>query len=141
MQDLIVTFPGGKKVDARLGEFMIHTDQPKSVGGEGTAPSPLSYCLASLGACAGYYVLAYLQARDLPTQGLKLIQKHETDSKKGHVVKIRMILQVPAGVSEEHVGPMIRSAEKCAVKNLIEKRPEIEIVTGVVDESSPNTPE
>ena len=64
--DLTVTFPGGKKVDAEIAGKLIRTDQPRDEGGEGTAPSPYDYCLAAMGTCAGFYVLSYLQARELP---------------------------------------------------------------------------
>jgi len=34
---LEVTFPGGKRVDAKIGKFTIKTDQPVWSGGEGSA--------------------------------------------------------------------------------------------------------
>ena len=71
--DLLVTLPGGKKVDAKFGDFTVRTDQPVKNGGQGTAPSPLEYCLAALGACAGYYVLAYLSSRDLPFENVQIV--------------------------------------------------------------------
>jgi ribosomal protein S12 methylthiotransferase accessory factor len=127
MADLVVTFPGGKKVDAHIGEFTVRTDQPVQAGGEGSAPSPFLYCLVAMGTCAGIYVLSYLQARGLPTEGMKILQTHESDPRTGRIGKVRMELVLPKGVGSEHHPALVRSAEKCAVKKLIEQPPEFEI--------------
>jgi putative redox protein len=47
--DIIVTFPGGKRVDAQAGEFTLRTDQSRDHGGDGSAPEPFTLFLASLG--------------------------------------------------------------------------------------------
>src|SRR5215471_4208280 len=59
--DIEVSFPGGKRVDAQVGEFAIRTDQPEALGGAGTAPTPYDLFLASLATCAGIYVLGFCQ--------------------------------------------------------------------------------
>ncbi len=130
--DLIVSFPGGKRVDAQMGDFIVRTDQPVKEGGEGEEPSPFMYCLASLATCAGFYVLSYLQARDLPIAGIKLVQSHEVDTTTGRMKKISMEILVPPGIDVKHHQPMIRSAEKCAVKKLIEQGPEFQIVAKTI---------
>ena len=64
--EMTVVFSGGKKIDAQIGKHVIKTDQPRKEGGEGTAPAPFAYCLASMGTCAALYVYKYLESRDLP---------------------------------------------------------------------------
>jgi len=129
--DLIVTFPGGKKVDAEYGGHVVRTDQPVVEGGEDTAPSPFLYCLAAMGTCAGFYVLSYLQARDLPTEGVRIIQSHQANE-KGKLIKVGMTVELPPEIDEKHHKPIVRSAEQCTVKKLIEDRPEFSIKTGAV---------
>jgi len=128
--DLTVTFPGGKKVDAEYGGYVVRTDQPVAEGGQDTAPSPFLYCLAAMGTCAGFYVLSYLQARGLPTEGVRIIQSHEADE-KGKLAKIGITIQLPPEIDEKHHKPIARSAGQCTVKKLIEERPEFEIKTEV----------
>jgi putative redox protein len=128
--DLIVTFPGGKKVDAEYGGYVVRTDQPVAEGGQDTAPSPFLYCLAAMGTCAGFYVLSYLQARGLPTEGVRIIQSHEANE-KGKLIKIGMTIELPPEIDEKHHKPIVRSAEQCTVKKLIEERPEFAIKTEV----------
>ncbi len=47
--EMKITFPGGEKVNAEINGMVIPTDQPVETGGEGAAPSPFDYFLASLG--------------------------------------------------------------------------------------------
>ncbi|HUU01502.1 MAG TPA: OsmC family protein [Myxococcota bacterium] len=129
LKRLTVTFPGGKKVDGVYGNFTIHTDQPVDEGGEGTAPEPFTYMLASLGTCAGIYVVSYLRARDLPFEEVKLIQEHEWDEKAHRLTKVTMTILLPPGIPEKHKKPLIRSASRCTVKRLFESPPEFEINT------------
>ncbi len=127
MSDVIVTFPGGLKVDAKVGEFTVHTDQPAGGGGDGSAPTPFALFLASLGACAGIYVLGYLKARSLPTEGLEIRQEHEVDPDTGLIGTVRMRIRLPAGVGAEHHASIVRSAQKCAVKKHLEHPPAFDV--------------
>ena len=65
--EMIVTFGGGKKVNAEFNGFTIATDQAIYAGGEGAAPEPFSLFLASIGTCAGIFVLSFCQSRGIPT--------------------------------------------------------------------------
>jgi len=125
--DLKVTFPGGKKVDAEFGDHIIHTDQSKDEGGENSAPAPFDYCLAAMGTCAGLYVLAYLQARELPTDNVSLVQSNEWDEKTHRLNKVSIRIMVPPEIPKKHHKPLTRSASLCSVKKLIENGPEFVI--------------
>ena len=63
--EMKITFPGGEKVNAEFNGRTIATDQPLAAGGEGSAPTPFDYFLASLGTCAGIYVLSFCQQRQI----------------------------------------------------------------------------
>jgi putative redox protein len=64
LPEIKVTFPGGLRVDAEYKGFVIKTDQPVKHGGSGTAPAPFDLFLASIAACAGFYVVAFCRERD-----------------------------------------------------------------------------
>jgi ribosomal protein S12 methylthiotransferase accessory factor len=129
--DITVSFPGGKKVDAQFGDFVVKTDQSVKEGGEASAPSPFEYFLASLGSCAGFYVLSYLQARDLPCEGVKIVQSHQFNQKSHRLEKICLKIVLPPEIDSKHHKPIVRSAQKCSVKRLIESPPEFEISASV----------
>ncbi len=73
--EMIIDFPGGAKVDAHFDGFTIKTDQPAQGGGENSAPAPFSVFLASIGTCAGIYVLGFCQQRGLPTEGIQIVER------------------------------------------------------------------
>ena len=130
--DIVVTFSGNKKVDGEMGGFVVHTDQPTSAGGDGTALSPYQYCLVSLATCAGFYVLAYLKNKGLPVEGVKVRQKHEVNPQTGKMEKVGIFIELPPAIAQQHHPAILRSAQQCAVKKLIEHPPVFDIQIGKV---------
>jgi ribosomal protein S12 methylthiotransferase accessory factor len=127
MDDNEVTFPGGKRVDARVGAFVVHTDQPVELGGEGGAVAPFDLFLASLATCAGIYVLGFCQARNLPTKGLSVRQHVEVDPATKLPSRIRLELVLPPAFPEKYRGAVVRAAEGCKVKKTIASAPTMEV--------------
>lgn len=122
-----VDFPGGKRVNAHFGRHVVYTDQPRGAGGDGSAPSPFSLFLASLATCAGYYVLSFCQQRGIDTEGLRLIQEHVVNSVTGHTEQVRLEIILPPGFPMKYQAAVIRAAEQCAVKKLLDHPPAFEI--------------
>jgi ribosomal protein S12 methylthiotransferase accessory factor len=131
--EMVIDFPGGARVDAHFGPYTVKTDQPPQGGGEGSAPTPFATFLASLGTCAGIYVLGFCKQRGLPTEGIRLIQRMESDRSTGLVSKISLDIQLPPDFPEKYKAAVIRSAEQCAVKKHFEKPPAIEVSTSVAE--------
>ncbi len=129
--ELVIDFPGGAKVDAHFGSYTVKTDQPPAGGGEGSAPTPFGVFLASIGACAGIYVLGFCRQRGLPTEGLRIVQRVHTDPGTGMVGKIDLEIQAPPSFPEKYLPSLIRSAELCAVKKHLEHPPVFEVTTVV----------
>ena len=127
--EMTISFPGGARVDAHFGSFAVRTDQPPGGGGEGSAPTPFATFLASLGTCAGIYVLGFCRQRGLPTDGIRLVQRLGTNPLTGMVGKVGLEIHVPPGFPEKYHAALVRSAEQCAVKKLIESPPRFEIRT------------
>ena len=123
-----VSFPGGKKVDARLGEWTIHTDQPVKGGGDGTAPNPFELFFASLAACAGFYALEFCQARELSTEGLAVQLDAERDEAKKLFTPIKITITLPEAFPEKYHKAILRTANLCTVKQHIINTPEFEVV-------------
>ncbi|MFU8827132.1 MAG: OsmC family protein [Brevefilum sp.] len=130
--ELLIDFPGGARVDAHFGPYTVMTDQPPAGGGQGEAPTPFAMFLASMGTCAGIYVLGFCQQRGLPTEGIHIIQRVHRDFLTGMVGKIDFEIQVPPEFPEKYHASLIRSAQLCAVKKHLENPPEFEITTRVV---------
>lgn len=127
--DMQITFPGGKKVTAGYKGFTVSTDQPVEQGGEGTALSPFDLFFASIGTCAGFYVLRFCQERDIPTEDIKLTltTKKNEDSKMIDQVVVEIIL--PPGFPNKYRKAVVAAAESCTVKKHIINPPQFNIIT------------
>jgi len=131
--EMIIDFPGGAKVDAHFGPFTIQTDQPMIGGGDESAPTPFATFLASIGTCAGIYVLGFCKQRGLPTDGIRIIQRMHTEPTNGMISKIDLEIQTPPSFPEKYLPSLIRSAELCAVKKHLEYPPQFDVTTKVIE--------
>jgi ribosomal protein S12 methylthiotransferase accessory factor len=131
--EMTITFPGGARVDARAGHYTIETDQPPQAGGEGSAPAPFTLFLASIGTCAGIYVLGFCRQRGLPTDGIQIHQRVEPDPQTGLIGKVYLDIEVPSHFPEKYREALIRAATQCAVKKHLERPPRFEVRTVVTE--------
>jgi ribosomal protein S12 methylthiotransferase accessory factor len=129
--EMVIDFPGGARVDAHFGPFTVMTDQAPQGGGEGSAPTPFALFLASLGTCAGIYVLGFCRQRGLPAEGIRLVQRMGFNPASGKLDRVDLDIQVPAAFPEKYHEALIRAASQCAVKKLLEQPPAIEVKTSV----------
>jgi len=130
--EMEITFPGGARVDASFGDLSVKTDQPAQGGGSGSAPTPFATFLASIGTCAGIYVLGFCQQRGLPTKDIKIIQRMQSNPMTGLVGKISLDIQLPPDFPEKYKAAVIKSAEQCAVKKHLEHPPVFEVTTSTL---------
>lgn len=128
-----VTFPGNLKVDAEFNSFTVHTDQPVSGGGDGSAPSPFEMFLSSLATCAGIFILGFCKSRNLPAENITLEQEIEFDRVNHRLKKVKIDILVPSDFPEKYHSALISSANLCLVKKVIQDPPEFEIQTVVKD--------
>ncbi len=131
--EMMIDFPGGARVDAHFGPFTLPTDQPPSGGGLGSAPTPFATFLASIGTCAGIYVLGFCKQRGLPAEGIRILQRLQVDPATGMIAKIELEIQAPSTFPEKYLPALVRSAEQCAVKKHLERPPQFEVYTSVVE--------
>lgn len=127
--EMIIDFPGGQKVDAHFRGHSVQTDQPTT----DLAPMPFELFLASIGTCAGIYVLGFCQQRNLPTEGIRIIQHNHPNPATGMMDKIDLEIQVPSTFPEQYHAALVRSAELCKVKKTLEHPPVFEVMTKVVE--------
>lgn len=126
--DIEVSFPGGKRVDARVGEFVVRTDQPADLGGDASAVTPFDLFLASTATCAGIFVLGFCQARGISTEGLALRQRTEPDPETGLPSRFLLELTLPPDFPEKYRASVVRAAAGCKVKKAMAAQPPFEVV-------------
>ena len=125
--EMVISFPGGKRVDAAFDGYVVKTDQPPQGGGDGSAPTPFSLFLASMGTCAGIYVLGFCQQRGLPTEGIYLRQSVDFDPATHMVSQVNLTIELPADFPEKYTSALVRAAQLCAVKKHLENPPVINV--------------
>jgi ribosomal protein S12 methylthiotransferase accessory factor len=125
--DLSVWFPGKKKVDVAAGSFVIHTDQSVAHGGDGSAPEPFDLFLASIGACAGVYVIAFCNSRGIPTDEIRLEEKARFE--RGTLAGVTIDIHVPPSFPAKYLQALQVAASSCPVKRAFAAQPEIAIRT------------
>lgn len=131
--EMIIGFPGGARVDAQFGGFEVKTDQPPMGGGTGSAPTPFAVFLASIGTCAGIFVLGFCKQRGLPVDGIQIVQRmHSSPTGHGLMERIELEIQVPESFPEKYHPALVRSAEQCLVKRHFENPPKFDIHTEVI---------
>ena len=121
--EIEIKFPGGRRVDARVGGRWISTDQPLEHGGEGGAPGPFDLFLASIATCAGIYALGFCQARGLATEGLRIEQEVIEDPATHLPVELRLKVTPPVGFPERYRESLARAVDGCKVKKTIARQP------------------
>jgi putative redox protein len=126
-----ISFPGGKRVDAAYKGFTVQTDQPAWAGGEGSAPTPFSLFLASIGTCVGIYVLGFCQQRGILTDDIRIRQSTEANPATRMIERINLDIDLPPDFPERYAPALIRSAQLCAVKKHMEQPPEFRIQTHI----------
>jgi putative redox protein len=125
--EIEVSFPSGKRVDARVGDFTVMTDQPVELGGAGSAPAPFDLFLASLATCAGIYVLGYCQTRGIPTAGLRIVQRSEDDPATHRPRRVALEVHVPPGFPAAAQTAVARAAAACKVKKVLAEPPAFDV--------------
>ena len=120
--ELIVTLPGQRRVDVKIGAHVVHTDQPLSNGGEDTAPSPFDVFLASLGACAGIFIQGFCAKRDIAFDQVRLTERPLFGA-DGGLTSVDFEIEVGPTFPEKYHGALVRVVEQCSVKRAIDAHP------------------
>ena len=122
-----ISFPGGAQVAAKIDDFEVMTDQPVEDGGGGTAPAPYDLFLASIGTCAGIYVLRFCQERNLATEGLVMSLDIERDMESRKLLKVILDIKMPEDFPAKYHTAVMRAAGLCSVKKALSDPPEFEM--------------
>ena len=124
--DMVITFPGGLRVDAEGIGPTVHTDQPVFAGGGGSAPTPFALFLGSIGTCAGIYVLQFCRQRGIPTDGVRIVQHMDFDPRTRLLRHVELEIQVPPDFPERYHKAIIHASNVCAVKQMLADPPTVD---------------
>ncbi len=125
------------KVEATFDDYTITADQPIRYKGNGTAPGPFDYFLASSAMCAAYFVKVYCLARNIPTEDIRITQNNIVDPENRYKQTFHLQVELPESISAHDREGIIKSIDRCTVKKVIQEGPvfKIEIIDVLGHES------
>lgn len=125
--EIKVNFLDNLRLEAKFDDFTVVTDQPIRYKGDGSAPSPFDYFLASSAMCAAYFVKVYCLSRDIPTENIRLSQNNIVDPENRYNQIFKIQVELPEDISEKDRQGILRSIERCTVKKVVQTGPEFQI--------------
>lgn len=125
--EIKVNFLDNLRLEAKFDDFSVVADQPIRYKGDGSAPGPFDYFLASSALCAAYFVKLYCQTRGIPTENIRLSQNNivDPDNRYNQIFKIQV--ELPAEISDKDRQGILRSIDRCTVKKVVQTGPEFVI--------------
>ncbi len=135
--EIKVNFLDNLKVEAKFDDFSVIADQPIRYKGDGSAPGPFDYFLASSALCAAYFVRVYCLARDIPTENIRLSQNNIVDPENRYQQVFQIQVELPEGISAKDRQGILRSIDRCTVKKVVQTGPDfkVELVESLDDDS------
>ena len=127
--EIKVNFLDNLRLEAKFDDYTLIADQPIRYKGDGSAPSPFDYFLASSAMCAAYFIKVYCVARDLSTDGIRLSQNNIVDPEDRYNQIFQIQVELPDTLSEKDRAGILRSIDRCTVKKVVQTGPEFKIET------------
>ncbi|PNB51713.1 OsmC domain/YcaO domain-containing protein [Pseudomonas sp. GW456-12-10-14-LB2] len=125
--EIKVNFLDNLRLEAKFDDFTVVADQPIRYKGDGSAPGPFDYFLASSALCAAYFVKLYCSTRNIPTENIRLSQNNIVDPENRYNQIFKIQVELPADISEKDRQGILRSIDRCTVKKVVQAGPEFVI--------------
>jgi ribosomal protein S12 methylthiotransferase accessory factor len=125
--EIKVNFLDNLRLEAKFDDFTVVADQPIRYKGDGSAPGPFDYFLASSALCAAYFVKLYCETRNIPTDNIRLSQNNIVDPENRYNQIFKIQVELPADISAKDRLGILRSIDRCTVKKVVQTGPEFVI--------------
>ncbi|EHP42660.1 hypothetical protein OR16_12505 [Cupriavidus basilensis OR16] len=125
--EIKVNFLDKLRLEAKFDDFTVIADQPIRYKGDGSAPGPFDYFLASSALCAAYFVKLYCVTRNIPTENIRLSQNNIVDPENRYQQIFKIQVELPTDISDKDRQGILRSIDRCTVKKVVQAGPEFVI--------------
>ena len=125
--EIKVNFLDKLRLEAKFDDFTVIADQPIRYKGDGSAPGPFDYFLASSALCAAYFVKLYCDTRNIPTENIRLSQNNIVDPENRYQQTFKIQVELPPDIAEVDRRGILSSIERCTVKKVVQTGPEFVI--------------
>ncbi|WP_431023534.1 OsmC domain/YcaO domain-containing protein [Halomonas sp. H5] len=125
--EIKVNYLDNLRLEAKFDDFTVISDQPIRYKGDGSAPGPFDYFLASSAMCAAYFVKVYCNARDIPTENIRLAHNNIVDPENRYKQIFKIQIELPESISDKDREGILRSIDRCTVKKVVQTGPEFQL--------------
>ena len=125
--EIKVNFLDKLRLEAKFDDFTVVADQPIRYKGDGSAPGPFDYFLASSALCAAYFVKLYCDTRNISTENIRLSQNNIVDPENRYQQIFKIQVELPADIQEVDRRGILNSIERCTVKKVVQAGPDFVI--------------
>ena len=125
--EITVNFLDNLRLEAKFDDFTVIADQPIRYKGDGSAPSPFDYFLASSALCAAYFIRVYCLARDISTDDIRVSQNNIVDPENRYNQIFQIDVALPDTLSEKDRQGILRAVDRCTVKKVVQAGPDFRI--------------
>ncbi len=122
--EIKVNFLDKLRLEAKFDDFTVIADQPIRYKGDGSAPGPFDYFLASSALCAAYFVKLYCSTRNIPTENIRLSHNNIVDPENRYKQIFKIQIELPNDISEKDRIGILRSIDRCTVKKVVQEGPD-----------------
>ena len=122
--EIKVNFLDKLRLEAKFDDFTVIADQPIRYKGDGSAPGPFDYFLASSALCAAYFIKLYCNTRNISTENIRLSQNNIVDPENRYKQIFKIQVELPADIEESDRRGILRSIERCTVKKVVQEGPD-----------------
>jgi uncharacterized OsmC-like protein len=122
-----IRYRNGASFEVESRGHRLISDQPVDNGGADEGMTPPELLLASIGACAGYYALQYLKARNIPTNGLNVDVTADKAAQPARLASFVIDVEAPAAEDERHREGLTRAVSKCLIHNTLLHAPTLDV--------------
>lgn len=108
----------------RIGRHELRADEPPSVGGNDSGPTPYDFLLAGLGACTSMTLRMYARMKKLPLDKVTVRLRHDKihaedcadcETKEGKLDQIERWIRLEGDLDETQREKLLEIADKCPV--------------------------
>lgn len=138
-EDLAAPEPAALVRETHNGKFQnsilvnghrLLADEPKSVGGLNSGPSPYDFLAASLGACTSMTLRMYFERKKVDVGTISVVVNHakvhaEDEGRSGKIDQFERVISVTGQVDEQVWAKLLEIADKCPVHKTLENTSKI----------------
>jgi uncharacterized OsmC-like protein/fermentation-respiration switch protein FrsA (DUF1100 family) len=130
--DVVAEETGGGRfqVAIRAGGVRFLADEPTSVGGLGSGPTPYDLLSAALGACTTMTLRLYAEQKQLPVDRIRTAVGHTKRAGETPADHFTRLISIDGDISGEQRARMLEIADRCPVHRTLERGATVETRAG-----------